>query len=104
MSLDSGAVAYSHTGSRRSGASRSRLSILAMSSVDRVVVGVLVPAGSLLVERRCEVTEHGNRVLSEATLDQYWRYVRRWKRAGCPPPADWLSTLTLESSRTGRSA
>src|SRR6266540_7128824 len=61
MSLDSGAVAYSHTGSRRSGASRSRFSILAMSSVDRVVIGTLVPPGALLVDLHEHVVQERGR-------------------------------------------
>jgi integrase len=78
-----------------------------MSSVDRVVIGTLVPAGALLVKRGGEVREHGSHetsVLSESTFDQYAKYIARWKKAGCPLPAEWLSTLTLESSRTARSA
>jgi len=47
---------------------------------------------------------HGTSVLSESTFDQYAKYIARWRKAGCPLPADWLSTLTLESSRTARSA
>src|SRR6266508_5068956 len=76
MSLDSGAVAYSHTGSRRSGASRSRLSILAISSVDRVVVGTLVPAGSLLVDLHQHVVQERGRPDAE----EVWRHPLRAER------------------------
>jgi hypothetical protein len=40
----------------------------------------------------------------EETLDQYLRYVTRWKKAGRPLPEEWLPTLTLESQHTARSA
>jgi site-specific recombinase XerD len=53
---------------------------------------------------RTHGSEHGPSVLSETTLDQYLKYVERWKRAGRPLPQEWLPTLTLESSRTARSA
>ena len=32
--------------------------------------------------------------LTEETLDQYMRYVTRWKKAGRPLPVEWLATLT----------
>jgi site-specific recombinase XerD len=46
----------------------------------------------------------GSRYLTEETLDQYVRYVTRWKRAGRPEPAGWLATLTHESAHGARSA
>ncbi len=46
----------------------------------------------------------GKRYLTEETLDQYMRYVERWKRAGRPLPVVWLDTLTAESARAARSA
>ena len=39
----------------------------------------------------------GKRYITEETLDQYLRYVTRWKQAGRPDPAAWLP-----SSRTSR--
>jgi integrase len=46
----------------------------------------------------------GSGYLTEETLDQYMRYVTRWKRAGRPEPAAWLDTLTLEAAHGARSA
>jgi site-specific recombinase XerD len=46
----------------------------------------------------------GSGYLTEETLDQYWRYVTRWKRAGRPEPAAWLATLTSDSAHGARSA
>lgn len=46
----------------------------------------------------------GVRYISEKTLDQYLRYVTRWKKAGRPLPHEWLATLTPESAHSARSA
>ena len=42
--------------------------------------------------------------ITEETLDQYLRYVTRWKRAGRPEPAARLARLTHESAHGARSA
>jgi hypothetical protein len=34
----------------------------------------------------------GTRYLTEETLDQYLRYVTRWKKAGHPLPEEWLAS------------
>jgi integrase/recombinase XerD len=46
----------------------------------------------------------GSGYITEETLDQYVRYVTRWKQSGRPEPAAWLATLTLESAHGARSA
>ena len=49
--------------------------------VDRVVVGTLIAAGALHAR---EATNVGKAVPHGETLDQYLRYVTRWKKAGRP--------------------
>jgi hypothetical protein len=46
----------------------------------------------------------GSRYITEETLDQYLRYVTRWKKAGRALPQEWFLSLTLEFQHTARCA